>query len=189
MDSDSNCSLWIFIDPADLSSVTPVIILAETLLQRSLFQVPDEIPIAPGRPASLGLAAPPATGARRSRIYKTTSIRRWRVVSWAGLQPNGCVRVEMAGDPLYRCRYAALLLFHGRSPLPSHRLLVHAGLLRDSIVICIRHLRGVHANLAVWIRLRTVCRWRAGMAGRVHVVTAIGRACAVTGRSILASSH
>lgn len=166
-----------------------MVILAETLFQCSFFQVPDEIPIAPGRPASLGLATPPATGAGGSRIYQTAPIRRWRIVSWAGLQPNGCVWVEMAGDPLYRCGYAALLLFHGRSSLPSHSLLVHAGLLRDSTVICVRHLRGVHANLAVWIRLRTVCRWRPGMAGRVHVVTAIGRACAVTGRGILASSH
>lgn len=176
-------------DAVDRKSVAPMIVLTETLLERSLFQIPDEISVAPGRPASLGLTTSPATSAGGCRIYQAASIRWWRIVSRAWLQPNGRVGVEMAGHPLYCCRYAALLLFHGRGPLPPHRLLVHAGLLRDSIVICVRHLRGVHANLAVWIWLRAVCRGRPGMAGRVHVVSAVGRTCSVAGRSILACGH
>lgn len=61
----------------------------------------------------------------------------------------------MARDSLYCCWDTALLLFHGRCPLPSYCLLVHAGLLRNCAVICRRHLHRclIHGNLAVWIRL------------------------------------
>lgn len=156
-------------------SVTPVVVLTVTFLERPFLKRPDEVSVAAS--ATLLLAASSSASSPSGLVYETDAIRRRRVVCGAWLESNGSVRIKVARDSLYCCWDPALLLFHSRRALPPHGLLIHTRLLSDRAVVRCGHLRRhlVHGDLAVRVWLCTIS-WRIPcVAGtrRVHVVAAI----------------
>lgn len=141
--------------------MTPVVVLPVSLLKGPFFKGPNEVPVA-ARAVALLLAAPPSASSSGSLVDKPSICGRW-VVSRAGLQTNWCVRIEVAGDALYCCWDATLLLLHRRRSRPPHTLLlIHPRLLLGHYPVIRRwHLRRhlIHRSLTVGVGLRAISRW------------------------------
>src|SRR5262249_10072869 len=87
----------------------------EALFECPLLQISDEITICP---AALVHSAPTAAGAAGRLVYRAKAVSRRRVVGGTGLQSDRLGWIEMARYPLDGRGNAALLLLHGRRPLP-----------------------------------------------------------------------
>lgn len=139
----------------DHSSSMPLL----SLPHDAFFQIPNKVSIVPW-PAALPTCSSAASSSCTARVSIGSSLGRWGIICRAWLKADRCVWIEVTCHSLNRNRNAALLYFHGRSPLParSHRCLsVQILLLRRSWpVLPLRQLGWLllhHAHLVIRARL------------------------------------
>jgi hypothetical protein len=102
------------------------------------------------------------------------TIRRGGIVSWAGLQSDGSIWVQVTGHPLNSCRNSTLLLVHRRGPLSACSLscLRIETLLSSIMTSCHRYRLLWHHihNRRICRPLRRIWWWGTLLMSCIHVV-------------------
>lgn len=95
-----------------MQSSVPLSLVHETITHGTIFECSNKVSI-----ASATSWPPPGTSGRIN-----IAIGRGRIVCWARLQPDRCIRIEMTCNSLNRSRNTSLLLIHrGCTLSPSPR--------------------------------------------------------------------
>jgi hypothetical protein len=111
-------------------ALVPLVLTHVSLGQHTVLKSTNEVPVALVRITHSASAAP-LTGVRID-----ISVRRWWIVGRAGLQPDGCIGVQVASNSLDRRRDSSVRV-HSRCSLTS----------RSCSRLCVEALRG---HLVVW---------------------------------------